>query len=589
VLLTVLEDGFVNSAAAEAQIQAETLAQNGLDEALGIIKNAVNEGNQSSLVYRERIRATINNINTKLNLASDKNTNGDVIDNYKVHKDRGDYTVSFPRVDVNPVGIDATGHPISGDNTGVIVNPNDDRGTPSQPAALTDPDMPYVHQIIIKSVGETRNVKPKRTITKVMKVYVSTINPVFRYPLSSSNDLALNGAPYIQGDVLVGGELKTNSIANFKTSFQSSFQLQTAKPYLQGFLNVLSNQYVNDGVAPTTFEQSFFSGNDTFEDKTLSNDTPIDIAKIVSDKLADSKWSDSSVGDIESSQAGLGGNNLPNNVANGVKYGANLWVTQTTDANVTGNLIVSNGVFKMDNDTLSLHLNHDSNGINGSLLISSNSTDLVTASLAGTVTLEKGEYVAVNGNTLLENVTLNGNMYINGNLKIIGTLNVEDGTIFVNGDVELKEMNSINQNAARPVIIASTGKYIMSDNVKANIEDDASKHAIRAFFYSKDNLDLYGVGSRLEITGGIHGENVSLNAVKGKFSKDAPPLGVVDMTQNLSSTFYFSTDQVGLDANTSRLKILYDDALFINPPDGIPTTDLVNIYVKEITYLDRYK
>lgn len=573
VLLTVLRNGFVNAHAAEAEIQAEMLAQNGLDEALGLIYKAVNRGNAGT-DYLSRSAQTRSAIKDILN---------SVNDGYEKETARGKYTVSFMRggeadPEINPFDVEDDKL-----RTGVIEFPNQ--------AAAAYPPQPYVHQIVIKSVGETTNVQPKRTVTKLMKVYVSTINPVFRYPLSAANSMTLNGSPYIKGDVLVRNEntgyLLNTDKASFKVGVNGNYQVTTSLPYLQGFIHVISGRYYKDSAigSPSDFNPAYFSSSSTFSDTSLEPDTDIEVGSTVNDLLDAGNIAQIQNGGAFYNAAVLGGyfsgarSSSMETSMPGRNYQGQ-WLTVDGDLQVKGNLVVDEGVFTLrENSALSFVAN-DNSGQPGIMYVKYSDPDLVAANLSGSLTVPEGQYVLIEGNAVLKDFTFSGKMFVKGELKIIGDLKVTDGSIYVDGNVELKEMDSINQDANQPVIIATSGKFVMADNLLTNESATNNQNKIRAFLYSRQDLHLYGVASRLQIIGGVHGNNVELNAVRGDITRTDPtaPPGVSD----------FDANQTGLAPDTSRLKVIYDDNLYLKPPNGIPVTDKVNVFVKEIVYPDRY-
>ena len=196
------------------------------------------------------------------------------------------------------------------------------------------------------------------------------------------------------------------------------------------------------------------------------------------------------------------------------------WVTVDGEVNVKdaasatteADVFVNNGVFTMANDNSKLNL------INGSLYVKSPDSNLIAADLRGELSLAAGKFAAVDGNVTLNNGFRfpKGTMYIKGDLKIIGNVWLQ-GTVYVDGNVELKQMTSINKEdegssgaTLTPLIVIASGEIVLGNSTNAGDEN------VRAFFYTKQGIRLYGVMSKLKLIGGIHGGagGVELNAVR---------------------------------------------------------------------------
>ncbi|TVY10419.1 hypothetical protein [Paenibacillus cremeus] len=561
VLMDVLRGGMVQAVTTEGGIQAEAIAQKGLDDTLALLRGAVAQGEKGT-DYRGRI-----------NLVDAKLAEAVVFlhDKPDVEAKKGTYHIE-----------------LLSDET--KMNPE---LSPVKP--VTSPDFPYVRKFVIKSTGVIES-KPEKRVTKQMTVYVSTINPVFRYPVSSGKDLTMNGTPYVTGDVLVRGDSFLVGDEAFFTGVRGSkYGLPTGLPALRGFLRVdgdgvaggIQKYYskLSDGtdassdlLDPAYFTDQYFP----LEDASLDNDVAVDAAAYVKDKAETKLNSRLSTG-FGSTVTGLLDYTLYNSAnASSVLYDGE-WVT--VQGNVTnGNgsadadLFVNSGVLMMDDENGSLTVKR------GSIYIKSPDSNLVAADLRGKLNVDEDRFVAVDGN-----VTLNqgfdfprGSMYIKGDLKIIGNIRLQ-GTVYVDGNVELKEMKSINKklNAADepiPLIIVASGEIVLGNNTNENNEE------VRAFLYSKKNMTLYGVISKLNLLGGIHGESgVELNAVRGELS-----------SAGLTPTVYagpawsgqtVQPGQQSMAADTSRLQIFYDNNLYDKPPYGIPITSQFNVFVKDIQYL----
>lgn len=576
VLLQVVRTGLIHSAAAEAEIRAEVLAQNGLDEALMLLRNAVDYGNAQGDTYRKRIDEVENFVMQTMEDASDNSVSNKGV--FTAESDYGKYTVDFSLGS----GLDAS------EKTHVIRK--------FDAATKPSPDTPFVYQVVVRSTGETSG-SPKRKITKQMRVFISTINPTFRYPVSADEGIRLGGAPYIIGDIFAKDELYVSNQASFIDGPSSYHEATSGYPSMKGFVHVLSGQYVSDDYSGG-FRRDLFQHEKPFEDIQLAKGLPVGVATMVGQKVGDAEAltaadptiSPTFSGYMEGAAAGRDTVGTEG-TATGVQYKEGEWVTVNGDWTVYGDVIVDNGALRV-------HQASDSEKVvirGGSLYVEMDDRYVVAANLSGCLNLSKlnnadelnpEAFVVVKGNATLTNFNFNGSMFVQGDLKVIGDLNI-NGSLYVDGDVEMKEMRSVNQSintcgtfANKPVIVMSSGKIILSDN-----QADATTEQIniRAFLYSEEDLKMYGVRSKLHIDGGMHGKNVELNAMRGNYSKDAtgeftnpgitPPL----------PGYYFTNNQSQLLPEQSRLQVIYDLSLYTNPPDGIPVTEKVNVFVHEIT------
>jgi hypothetical protein len=550
VLLEVLRGGLTQAASSEARIQAEALAQKGLDDSLALIRHAVEQGNQAP-DYRTRIDA----VHTALGeyLASSPGSPGGTtvlgfLKDNKAEASRGSYSIRV----------------VQAENKLVL------------PLAVpTSPDSPYVYKVVIESTGRS-GTQREVSVGKKMTVYISTINPVFRYPVSSSGDMALNGAPAITGDVFVNGGLSVTGRAQFVTS--RNHIIGSDYPSLKGFVKVNGGSYTYkmDGVIKAGFENGFFSKHIPFVDASLPAAVDVDVQSIVEAKSSAAPGSAISLRGTRGfgqliGAAGIEDYPLNTHPANQSLRLDNRWaflngkLTLAPGGGDPGGIWINQG---------GLYLNSSAELLmsKGSLYIANDDPNMVAAHLGGTLGLEPGEFAAIRGNVTLYNgfELKQGVMYIAGDLKIIGNVSL-NGTLYVDGNVELKEMTALNSTGA--LVIAAQGNMVLGNN--------ASDQKIRSFLYSNSDMGLYGVKSKLDIRGGIHGKNVALNAVRGEVGTG---LTHTDAVPPAAFQFLSETEQKLLAPSDSRLRIEYDSQLYEDPPSGIPTIDRVQVYVSQIQF-----
>ncbi|XID92593.1 hypothetical protein ACF3MZ_29755 [Paenibacillaceae bacterium WGS1546] len=544
VLLEILRGGMAQAASSEAAVKAEALAQRGLDETIALVRERVDAANGPNSDVKQRVDAVQSGIGGI----------GDV----RVDLAYGHYEIEVSRTD---------NYAAYNDNIGQI------------------PDYPYAAVLTVTSTGvvsETR--KLTRTVAKTAKIYVSTINPVFKYPVSAAEDVSLFGAPYIVGDVLSRtGALNVSDTAAFIGSPDSSYTMQSAWPTVEGFRKSSGVVHFHplNGKNPSVLPA--FDGIEPFDDPDMPDDEPIDIAESKVDPMIAKMNGLTGYSPLISGD--LAGHINPF-VAGDTRIDDE-WVTYAAGNSSVienGSLAVRNGAFILEGETepdkrdgAKLNL------VDGSLYVDYKYLDeqagievgLAAAYFAGELKVAPSQAVVVRGNVVIgSGFQFAGRMYVDGDLKIVGKVDL-DGTIFVKGDIEMKEMTSINAGIDKPLILAASGQLIFSDS---RPEDD--KGIVRAFLYSEENVALYGITSRLTIRGGVHGDSVKINAVRegDAASKTASPDKHAGDGDGILLTS--TSDQRKLSPNESNLKVFFDSVLYTDPPIGIPTSVAVHWFVQ---------
>jgi hypothetical protein len=585
VMVSMIRNGLTHAATVEADHQAELYAQQGLDEALVLIRTAVEAGNAGASTYRSRIDAVSDRLSD----------------------------------------LKSTYH------SGVLINSSDGQGqyklklefsTPTVPGVYStppNPDDPYVQKITVTSIGSTR-LHGSRSASKKMILYVNTIHPVFRFPVSTEGgNLNVFGAARIVGDVAIrGGKLRTSSEARFVGGVDSDYRVESVLPDIQGFVRVEEaasdpvryEKLTHHGatISPSNQLKRDFFTVAPFEDKRMRLPDPLAIPSAYVDPKMN--LSSLSTNKIEMNPPAdgmtykLGSLHGTNKLTASTKY-VNQWIEIDGLLEVPGsplapgNLVVENGTLRLGSPATTGTADEGKLTLRqGSLYVKfTDDPNLAAAELNGKLELDAGHYAAIEGNAILRKFSYEGSMYVRGDVQIIGDLDMQ-GTLYVDGNVDLKQMRSINRTGGKPLIIAASGHIILSDNENPGASDEAQE--IRAFLYSGGVLDLYGVLSKLKIYGGIHGSEITLNAVKGSAGK-TPAIGLTNTlnykaepstdTLDLIGDYYFTEDQAGTgtyasedDKPQSRLQIYFDPQLYSDPPEGIPVVDQAGVFVQQISF-----
>ncbi|MBY6037053.1 hypothetical protein KUV80_10320 [Fictibacillus nanhaiensis] len=161
---------------------------------------------------------------------------------------------------------------------------------------------------------------------------------------------------------------------------------------------------------------------------------------------------------------------------------------------------------------------------------------------------------------------IDGPIFVDGDLTIWGANIKFNSTIYVTGQTTIRfsrlqgimDPNHIEKSL---VLFGKESILIANNNV---FGDDPN--IIRGFFYSEDLMEIYGVGSNVEIQGGVFGRKVVLNATRGKVR-----YAIGDGDERGNGTYIFELNQTQISPDKSRLKIIYNPELIKNPPEGLPT------------------
>ncbi len=545
VLLEILKGGLAQAASTEASIQAEALAQRGIDDATALVWNEVIKSNQWS-TYHDRIETLEPALNSLIQQMDDKTVTGE----------RGTYTIKI-------VG-DTNNYEDYKENYQII------------------PDYPYSRILTVQSTA-TAGTTRKRTVTKQADIFVTTINPVFKYPLSADNELALSGTPYIVGDVLTGaGNLNVFNWAYFIGSPGNRHAVETDWPTIKGFYKALAVEPRDtQGNLPSIPNQTrIFSHYEPFRDDQLPDAPHISVIGAVNARITQM---DNDLNNGTAFQPILdeefGGHVINSNVTISKKY-VGQWVTFPTEVTI-GNPNGGPVHFAVDGGVMTMTSDAKVSIPKGSLYVRYDNPYIAAATFAGSLEVAPPYAVVVQGNVVIEDgFHFKGNMFIDGSVQIVGSVNLE-GTLYVSGTVDMKDMKSINfvdenndgiaDKESAPLILLAGGQVIFSESRS----DDPIR--IRAFLYSQEPMNLYGVVSKLHITGGVHGQTVTLNALR-----EDPNNKTGHFVGDDLDPFYFTPKdaQLQLPPESSNLQIFYDHELFSRPPVGIPVTDGLTMFVQ---------
>ena len=151
-------------------------------------------------------------------------------------------------------------------------------------------------------------------------------------------------------------------------------------------------------------------------------------------------------------------------------------------------------------------------------------------------------------------------LFVDGNVTIQGANLTSNLTIYTTGTVTIRNTTiqgkEFAHNREGSLIVFSKGRIQIANN--SLYKDKASE--LKGFFYSESNLEMFGVGSKMKIHGGIAARRITLNAIRGNYRDEKRDFKYAKNPTLLSSP--------------SRLVIQYDTELIenylrMNPPEPV--------------------
>lgn len=433
----------------------------------------------------------------------------------------------------------------------------------------------------------------------IKELALSPIAEVFQYSTFSNGDLMLNGASYMEGDVFAAGNIQNRNEGKFVRygwSSATNYWVPTSYPAINGNLTVGGLFQHNDSGTVKTYLpepenlHKYFSVVPKIRDRDVAVE-PIPVTDIVREVkerpivIDDTKYNflhdfGSLVGKKTINHnprfprlAVLNGGKL---IINGdAKVNGNLRIDAGGELIVNGNLYVGG---KLKIHTAEKWWGKIRNGgkvtVNGALFVDGkaklgtpfdlvnnakpeDTTPYATLSLPG-----KDSYIYIRKEAEIKNFNFNGKMYVNRDVALRGDFNT-NGTVYVRKNADIEDLS----NKDGTLVLVADGEVKVANN---NEYKDEPK-IINAYIYSNQQLQIYGIGSHVQIRGGVYGHPVILNATKGTTKEKS--FGNSFQVNKL----YFQQDQQSIAPTKSRLSIIYDENIILNPPRGIPTVKKINI------------
>ncbi|WP_172198312.1 hypothetical protein [Saccharibacillus qingshengii] len=519
---------------------------------------------------------------------------------------------------VNTIPVNPDGIPESKDNVQTSVLPGASGSLIVRPTVVADfPDDDSLragtaYTVTLKAAGIVNDVK--RTLTQEVKI---NMYPDFlKYAFGSEQNLILNGAPYINGNIYAGSNL---IVTNRPEYVYEGHKLDTTSLYpkmvtgglvfIQGLDRFLSGDQ-KDRVTPIIAEgdakvedrvkQALGIGVSQLQIKDRQKFVRINVEESFIDKLAEAlTYTGASSSDLlaryksEGASPSASMSAVVNSLQDtGIKVLEMpkpakiepLPVLENPETATTAQILKHNQeVAKVieDNQKETDRYNREIGTLENELRSLSS-----TAVFKGDLALDgkifstlgaknKKNWLIVNGSLTLageeQPTNVLGNVLVTGSVRFTNTVNV-DSTMFVMGDTTIEDATILGKEEdgqKKEIVLISKGSVLLN-RVDA-FKNNAAVQTLRGFFYTDSTAVLYGVGSNFVLDGGFFAKgNLTINAVIGNSAKGDGDIAFATQGPD------------GSQASDSRFKVHYNDDVYAHQRIGLPQVEQVSLSVGKL-------
>ncbi|WP_156423571.1 hypothetical protein [Hydrogenibacillus schlegelii] len=407
---------------------------------------------------------------------------------------------------------------------------------------------------------------------KITRTYlVTTVAKPFMFALVTDGKLSFNGAAYVEGDALITGPLESSPYAHYDWGLFGGDTKRTGYSALKGKLyserdHIILTHYkrlfgsrVKEQLplTPENLQKGFVVpptlSHGTVEKQTIpvmqlvlekENQKPLLAEDVVYKKCIkrDNR------GNCTHWETDLDVNTQDIELMNILNKNRGLWVKGKLEIKPNVSLIV-NGDLLVEKDLI-IRKGASLSVWGGNVYVGGKAEVQGDGAARSTLQLNPGQWVYVAKDTLMKDAYFQGTLYSKGNVRIQENLWYRS-TIYTAGEATIEDFKMQDNNFT---IVAADKEVLVKNNNLFN----SQPLVMNAYFYSNQDITLYGVGSNIEIHGGVMGRNVILNAAKGKTWECWFGLDIC-----------FEEPQEQLPIERSRLKIFYNPDVILNPPSGI--------------------
>ncbi|ANF95736.1 hypothetical protein [Paenibacillus bovis] len=484
----------------------------------------------------------------------------------------------------------------------------------SVPVSQDGPDSSWLSGIATAQQTSTRFVITLTAEARVngiqrklqQKVTVDSYPEFLRYAFGSENNLILNGAPSITGNIYAGGYLRTSNIAEYM--YKGAAQTQsTTYPMLNGNAYVQSlGTILKSGIPVNGDPQGTESALQTALGIPVENVIFKNRQKFVQVNLDDTF--------IDKLSAAIGGDRA----ALMTRYRQTAANSSDPDSSKNAGALITSllndpayaSITKLSLKPVPLPADATEEQIAAAQQEQEQRRKSVIQSLSnlsssvifdGDLTLDGQtfkeliyknkqpqnfqQWFIVNGNLNIVNtsdtpITIKANIITTGTLTIKGKVAM-DSSLYVMKTASSSEYSTVLEDAiitglkesadaeAKEVVLMSKGSILLNRFDSFNNDQPTQ---LTGFFYTDSQATLYGVGSKFALTGGFFAKgNLTVNAVNGAaYANDSGPR---------------ITFAAPFTSNASRFKVAYNDAVYAHQGLGLPRVNQITISVGKLQLL----
>lgn len=411
------------------------------------------------------------------------------------------------------------------------------------------------YKVTFKSTGVS-NSGEKETTYKTMLIGSEGFPEALRFSLSAykyknekgSGNIFLHGISDLTGDL----KAENNLIVSSKGAYSWQYWTETGYPKLNPTANNNFSRVIVNGdiyrYSPSTNNRSQY----TYESHINSHYGNYGVSKIENtlSKIFQSNHSDSVI--RASREATL----------NSIDINKEINLASHGNLSFNSNVILNES--SPSNDLLKKFCKNNNNNtvcefpekvvIKGDLIIGnnhSNSTSKTTnITIKSNDITKKGTTFYVEGKVIIKNAHLSTNMLIYSKQDTeIRWSTISGIDLSESPDQDIQKLGN-----GLFIIFSKKPIYIANNSEFSNIPS-----TIKGFFYSEDNIEIFGAGSNIEIFGGVSGNKIVLNALNANFNGYRP---TGDFSRYIHPSY------------PSRLKVYYDPYLVeaylkLYPPEPV--------------------
>lgn len=410
-------------------------------------------------------------------------------------------------------------------------------------------------------------------------IYVTMLPTFLNYAAGSYTDLTINGGAYIDGDMFVKEDLYISNSANFieDTSFRTEISTYPTvrndnKLYLQG------NMHACDG---SSTRPCYTTANGYFEyitDNFLNITDPVDYQSSFTEQYPIKYDFSKKFIDV--------------NLEESFYYYLNK--AAETNYEITSQNLDST-LDKMANNLELYEINSftDINDSHGKSLIIRRDQVIIPVGL----NLNKDYWLIIDGDLKIENtssdvIDINANILVTGDLSVTGSVGF-NSTIYTLGK-SLIYSSDIREGENGQLVLMSNGVVEMAlitsfnneftDKIRRDLSGIINPNFdpdISGFFYSDKTVSIYGLGSYINLSGGVFARDRD-----NETTRTSP----IDITNSYGLLINCYRGSVVLDENMqfnlgsylkSRVVIHHNNNVFINQPKGLPINNKISILADE--------